>query len=81
MSDNEYYRIINPANKIDKDGMYSFEIQRLKPQKDLPVTFNTTLKVSYDKDKYPMVFFTPEEYNLNIVNVGTRVMYIKKPIR
>ena len=81
MSDNEYYRIINPANKIDKDGMYSFEIQRLKSQKDLPVSFSTTLKVSYDKDKYPMVFFTPEEYNLNIVNVGTRVMYIKKPIR
>ena len=81
MTDNEYYRIINPSNQIDKDGMYSFEIQKLKPQKDLPVSFRTTLNVNYDKEKHPMVFFTPEEYNLNIVNVGTRVMYIKKPIR
>ena len=81
MPDNEYYRIVNPSNKIDKDGMYSFEIQKLKPQKDLPVSYKTTLTVSYDKEKYPMFFFTPEEYNLNIVNVGTRIMYIKKPIK
>lgn len=81
MPDNEYYRIVNSANQIDKDGMYSFEIQRLKSQKELPVSYKTSLNVNYDKVNHPMVFFTPEEFNLNIVNVGTRVMYIKKPVK
>lgn len=76
--ENKYYRIKNAANVIDSDGNISFEIEKLKSQKELPISFHTKIQISYDKAKYPFVFFTPEEYNLNIVNVGTRIMYVKK---
>lgn len=76
--ENEYYRIINALEAIDKNGDVTFEIQKLKPQKDLPISYKTRILIEYDKEKFPFVFFTPEEYNLNIVNVGTRIMNIKK---
>lgn len=78
LPENEYYKIINASETINKDGEVLFEIQKLKPQKDLPVSYKTNIKIDYDKQKFPFVFFTPEEYNLNIVNVGTRIMNIKK---
>lgn len=76
--ENKYYKIVNASETIDKDGNVLFEIKKLKPQKDLPVSYKTAIKIDYDRQKFPFVFFTPEEYNLNIVNVGTRIMNIKK---
>lgn len=78
MPENDCYRIINASDAIDSNGDVTFEIQKLKPQKELPVTFKTKILIDYDKQKFPFVFFTPEEYNLNIANVGTRIMNIKK---
>lgn len=76
--ENKYYRIKNATNVLDTNGNISFEIEKLKPQKELPISFHTKIQISYDKEKYPFIFFTPEEYNLNIVNVGTRIMSVKK---
>lgn len=76
--ENDYYRIVNASDAIDSNGDVIFEIQKLKPQKDLPVSYQTKINVNYDKQKFPFVFFTPQEYNLNIANVGTRIMTIKK---
>lgn len=78
MPENDCYRIINASDVIDSNGDVTFEIQKLKPQKDLPISFKTKILVDYDKQKFPFVFFTPEEYSLNIANVGTRIMNIKK---
>lgn len=75
--DNEYYRIINADDKLDADGFLNFEIEKLKPQSQLPISYRTKINIVYDSNKFPFVFFTPEEYNLNIVNVGTRHMTIK----
>lgn len=74
---NEYYEIINAVKVLDADGNLQFEIKKLKPQKDLPISYKTQINISYNQAKYPFIFFTPEEYNLNIVNVGTRQMIIK----
>ena len=76
--ENEYYRIVNASKVLDADGFFSFEVEKLKPQEKLPISYKTVLKVGYDKEKYPLIFFTPEEYNLTIDNVGTRTMYIKQ---
>lgn len=75
---NEYYRIKNATNTLDADGHISFEIEKLKAQNELPISFHTKIQISYNKEEYPFVFFTPEEYNINIVNVGTRLMSIRK---
>lgn len=76
--ENDCYRIINASEAIDSDGDVTFEIQKLKPQKELPISFKTKILIDYDKQKFPLVFFTPEEYNIHIANVGTRIMNIKK---
>ena len=75
---NEYYRITNASQVLDSDGFLSFEVEKLKPQNQLPISYNTVLKVDYDKEKYPLIFFTPAEYDLTIDNVGTRTMYFKQ---
>lgn len=75
---NEYYQIINASETIDKNGDISFEIKKLKTQEYLPISYRTRILIEYNRIKYPFVFFTPEEYNLNIVNVGTRIMNIKQ---
>lgn len=77
---NEFYRIKNSSEKLDKDGNLGFEIERLKSQKDLPISYPTKILIDYDKTKFPFVFFTPEEYNIDIVNLGTRSMSIKQVI-
>lgn len=76
--ENEFYRILNASNRLDSDGFLNFEIEKLKPQNQLPISYKTVLKVDYDKEKYPLIFFTPEEYNLTIDNVGTRKMILKQ---
>lgn len=78
MPENDYYRIINASDAIDSNGDVTFEIQKLKSQKDLPISFKTKILVDYDKQNFPFVFFTPEEYNINIANVGKRILNIKK---
>lgn len=72
--ENEYYKIVNASPVLDADGFITFEIEKLRPQNELPVSYSTVLKVDYDKNKFPLVFFTPEEYNLTIDNIGTRTM-------
>ena len=75
---NDYYQIANASETIDQNGDISFEIKKLKRQQDLPISSRTKILIDYNQDKFPFVFFTPEEYNLNIVNVGSRIMNIKK---
>ena len=75
---NDYYQIANASETIDQNGDISFEIKKLKRQQDLPISYRTKILIDYNQDKFPFVFFTPEEYNLNIVNVGSRIMNIKK---
>lgn len=76
--ENKYYRIKNASDVIDHDGNVTFEIEKLKAQKELPVMYQTKIHMDYDREKFPLVFMTPEEYNFNIVNVGTRIMTIKR---
>lgn len=78
LPNNEYYQIVNASETIDKNGNVLFEIKKLKTQENLPISYRTKILIEYDRIKFPFVFFTPEEYNLNIVNVGTRIMNIKQ---
>lgn len=78
LPENNFYRIVDSDETIDENGNIKFTIEKLKPQMELPIEFKTKILIDYDKEKFPFVFFTPEEYNLNIINVGTRSMSVKK---
>ena len=78
LPNNENYQIINASETIDKNGDVLFEIKKLKSQENLPISYRTKILIEYDRIQFPFVFFTPEEYNLNIVNVGKRIMNIKQ---
>lgn len=74
---NPYYKIAN--QKLNwKERYIELDIQELKPLMELPLQVKYKLKVSYDKKKYPLVFFTPETMNFTIENVGVRKMTIRE---
>lgn len=78
---NEFYKIVDATEVIDSNGNITFTIEKLKPQIDLPLSYKTKIQVEYDAEKFPFVFFTPESYNLNIVNLGKRSMTVKKLVK
>lgn len=78
MPENEYYKIADCNGVINENGLVTFTFVKRRPQIDLPVTYNTKIQIDYDKEKYPFIFFTPEEYNIKIENVGIRSMTVKK---
>ena len=74
---NPYYKIANQKRNW-KERYIAFDIQELKPIMELPLQVKSKLKVIYDKEKYPLIFFTPEVMNLTIENVGVRKMTIRE---
>lgn len=75
MNENPYYKIKN--YKIDfPNRNIEFEVEELLPKIHIPIEMNLTISYEYDKEKYPLVFFTPEVINFNIVNKGVRTMKI-----
>ena len=75
MKENPYYKIKN--YKIDFPNMnIEFEVEELLPKIHIPIEMDLAISYEYDKEKYPLVFFTPEVINFNIVNKGVRTMKI-----
>lgn len=77
LTENQFYEIVNNTVTLDSNGDITFEIRKLKRQKELPVTYKTKILIDYNREEYPFVYFTPEEYNISIDNVGTRIMNIR----
>ena len=44
----------------------------------IPVESDLKLTLHYDKEKYPLVFFTPETIDFHIINRGIRTMTIRE---
>lgn len=81
IDDNPYYKIANFSSHLDERGYILFDIIELKPLIKIPLEVKLGLHIIYDKKKYPMIFFTPEELNFNIINKGIREMTIKEKIQ
>lgn len=77
LEDNPYYKI-SGQTIISETGELEFEISELKPHIWIPVELTLSLSIVYDKEKYPLVFFTPEVIRFNIINRGVRKMTIKE---
>lgn len=77
LEDNPFYKIEN--QKISwKDKSISFDIKEQKPLMELPLKVKLKLNIKYDRENYPLVFFTPEDMNFTIENVGVRKMTIRE---
>lgn len=73
LENNPYYAIKNTESHFE-DRYMLIEIEELQDKMDIPIESSLTLSIEYDKAAYPLVFFTPEIINLNIVNHGIRAM-------
>lgn len=77
LEDNPFYKLSNLDSDISKKYV-EFDIEELIPRIQIPVETELKLHLVYDKDLYPLVFFTPEVINFNIVNRGVRTMTIRE---
>lgn len=77
LEDNPYYKIKSyDIDLVNKVAVFSME--ELVSRMQIPVDVDLSLYIKYDKGKYPLVFFTPEEIDFHIVNRGLRTMTIKE---
>lgn len=77
LEENPYYRVRNCM--IDISQKYAeIELEELVPRIQIPVETTLQLYLKYDKEKYPLVFFTPENIDFHIVNRGVRTMTIRE---
>ena len=77
LEENPFYELCNlKSNIINK--YVEFEIKELLPRIQIPIETQQKLYLEYDKEKNPLVFFTPEIINFSIVNKGVRIMTINE---
>ena len=77
LEDNDYYSI--SSQMLNHDTMVlTFTLWEKKPRLEIPVEMDLDLRVQYDKSKFPLVFFTPENIQFDIVNRGVRTMTIRE---
>lgn len=77
LEENPFYELCNlNSNIINK--YVEFEIKELLPRIQIPIETQLKLYLEYDKEKNPLVFFTPEIINFSIVNKGVRIMTINE---
>ncbi|MBQ8810722.1 MAG: VWA domain-containing protein [Bacteroidales bacterium] len=77
IEDNPYYQVHDCM--IDISRRYAeIKIEELAPRIQIPVESHLKLYLKYDKEKYPLIFFTPEIIDFHIVNRGVRTMTIRE---
>jgi hypothetical protein len=77
MEDNPHYQITDVENNLVKGNQVNFNILEKVPLLSIPTHTILGIDIVYDKVKYPLVFFTPEHINFEILNKGIRKMEIK----
>lgn len=77
LEENPFYELCNLNSSIINKYV-EFEIKELLPRIQIPIETQQKLYLEYDKEKNPLVFFTPEIINFSIVNKGVRIMTINE---
>ena len=77
LEDNPYYEIANIRKSSIFLSSYEFDINEKVEKIDIPTEIILNLKIEHNKEKYPFVFFTPDNVKFKITNVGIRKMTLK----
>lgn len=76
LEENPFYSLEKGSIDLGK-GEFNFELKEKMEHSKTPLTTDLNFRFEYDKEKYPLLFFTPEEVTLKAINRGTRSMNIR----
>ena len=77
MEDNPYYTISETRRSERDSKVYEFDVIERVERIDIPIEVSLKVQVNHDEERYPLVFFTPNELEFNIINRGVRRMTLK----
>lgn len=77
LEDNQYYEISNIRKSSRFASSYEFDINEKMKKIDIPTEIVLNMKLEHNKEKYPFVFFTPDNVKFKIINIGIRKMTLK----
>ena len=71
LEDNPYYQIENLTKSVMGD-IYSFDIIEKVDKIDIPLSSTQKINITYNKEEFPFVYFTPSSIEFEILNQGLR---------
>lgn len=76
LQENPYYDLVSTSIDKQNSAIY-LNIKEKIDHARIPLDYLLKFNYVYDKDKYPLIFFIPETFNLKTVNKGVRKMTLK----
>lgn len=73
--ENDFYYVDNLKKSVVGD-IYTFDIFEKLPKIQMPLDTTLTLRLSYDKEKNPFVYLTPEVISFRVINQGPRILTV-----
>lgn len=77
IEDNSYYTISSTRRSADNSKIYEFDVIEKTEKINIPIDVTLKINVNHNEEKYPLVFFTPNELDFRILNRGVRRMTLK----
>ena len=74
LQENPYYEVLDTKQDTNVSSIYEFEIKEKIEKISIPTEATLTLHINHNQDKYPLVFFTPEDIDFRIIYRGVRKM-------
>lgn len=77
IEDNPYYSITPTQRSANNSKIYKFDVIEKTEKINIPIDVTLKINVNHNDEKYPLVFFTPNEFEFKILNRGVRRMTLK----
>ena len=77
IEDNPYYTISPTRKSTNNSQIYEFDVIEKTEKINIPIDVTLKINVNHNEEKYPLVFFTPNELDFKILNRGVRRMTLK----
>ena len=77
IEDNPYYSISPTRRSANNSKIYEFDVIEKTEKINIPIDVALKINVNHNDEKYPLVFFTPNEFEFKILNRGVRRMTLK----
>lgn len=77
IEDNPYYSISPTRRSVNNSKIFEFDVIEKTEKINIPIDVTLKINVNHNDEKYPLVFFTPNEFEFKILNRGVRRMTLK----